>query len=524
MSTPSAVVFDDVSFDWPDGSTVLSHLTASFTLGRTGLVGANGAGKTTVLRLMAGELRPTAGSLITTGTVDFLRQDVTRGSTTVADLLGVSDVRRALRAVESGSTDPAVFDVIGDSWDIEDRARAELAALRLPTDLDRVVSRLSGGEAMLAATAGVRLRGADIVLLDEPTNNLDADARERAYELVRSWRGTLIVVSHDLELLDLLDSTAELRDSQITTFGGPYSEYRRWLDTQQQAARQTLRTAEQALKREQRERAKAEERIAHSERQGRTDRANRKYVAAVVDDRRNAAQKAQGSRRSAADAKVLAARNAVDTAGRLVRGEAGVHIDLANPNVPARRRIVEVRASAEGWAHVVRGPERVGLVGPNGAGKTTLIENVMPQATVRTAYLPQRIDLDDGASVLDTVRESAPELSLGDVRNRLARLRIRGAMVERRVGTLSGGERFRVALARLLLADPPPELLVLDEPTNDLDIESVDQLITALDAYRGALLVVSHDHRFLGRLGLDVVLRLDVGGTLRPAASAASGR
>jgi ATPase subunit of ABC transporter with duplicated ATPase domains len=524
LSTPSAVVFDDVSFDWPDGSTVLSHLTASFTLGRTGLVGANGAGKTTVLRLMAGELRQTAGSLVTTGTVDFMRQDVTRGSTTVADLLGVSDVRRALRAVESGSTDPAVFDVIGDGWDIEDRARAELAALGLPTELDRVVSHLSGGEAMLAATAGVRLRGADIVLLDEPTNNLDADARERAYDLVRSWRGTLIVVSHDLELLDLMDSTAELRDSEITTFGGPYSEYRLWLDAQQQAARRTLRAAEQALKREQRERAKAEERIAHSERQGRKDRANRKYVAAVVDDRRNSAQKAQGARRASADAKVLAARDAVDTADRMVRDDDHVHIDLADPHVPARRRIVEVRAAGDDWAHVMMGPERIGIVGPNGAGKTTLIENVMPQAAVRTAYLPQRIDLDDGARVLETVCESAPGLSPGDVRNRLARLRIRGDMVERPVGTLSGGERFRVALARLLLADPPPELLVLDEPTNDLDIYSVDQLVAALDAYRGALLVVSHDQRFLARLGLDVVLRLDAGGTLRPVGWGASER
>jgi ATPase subunit of ABC transporter with duplicated ATPase domains len=361
-------------------------------------------------------------------------------------------------------------------------------------------------------------------LLDEPTNNLDADARERAYELIRSWRGTLIVVSHDVELLDLMDSTAEVRDSQITTFGGPYSEYRLWLDAQQHAARRALRTAEQALKREQRERAKAEERIAHSERQGRKDRANRKYVAAVVDDRRNSAQKSQGARRSSADAKVLAARDAVDSADRLVRDDDHVRIDLPDPHVPARRRIVEVRATGDDWAHVMKGPERIGLVGPNGAGKTTLIESVMRQAAVRTAYLPQRIDLDDGARVLDTVRESAPDLSPGDVRNRLARLRIRGDMVERPVGTLSGGERFRVALARLLLADPPPELLVLDEPTNDLDIFSVDQLVAALDAYRGALLVVSHDQPFLARLGLDMVLRLNAGGALRPVASAASGR
>ena len=289
MSTLSSVVLNDVSFHWPDGSPVLSQLSGAFSRGRTGLVGANGAGKTTLLRLIAGDLQPTGGSIVATGTVDVLRQDVTRGSTTVSDLLGITDVRTALRAIEGGSTDPAEFDTVGDSWDIEDRARAGLAALQLPTDLDRTVSSLSGGEAVLTGITGVRLRAAGIALLDEPTNNLDGNARARLYDVVRTWRGTLIVVSHDLELLDLMDATAELRATELVTFGGPHGEYRAWQDGQQDAARQALRTAEQALKRERRERIKSEERIAHSERKGRKDRANSKYVAAVVDDRKNSA-------------------------------------------------------------------------------------------------------------------------------------------------------------------------------------------------------------------------------------------
>jgi ATPase subunit of ABC transporter with duplicated ATPase domains len=139
---------------------------------------------------------------------------------------------------------------------------------------------------------------------------------------------------------------------------------------------------------------------------------------------------------------------------------------------------------------------------------------VLPAATARVAHLPQRIVLDDDVTVLDAVQECAPGVPTAELRNRLARLLIRGAMVDRAVGTLSGGERFRVALARLVLADPPPELLVLDEPTNDLDLASVDQLVEALAAYRGALLVVSHDLRFLERLGLDRTLRLDRAGRL----------
>jgi ATPase subunit of ABC transporter with duplicated ATPase domains len=141
--------------------------------------------------------------------------------------------------------------------------------------------------------------------------------------------------------------------------------------------------------------------------------------------------------------------------------------------------------------------------------------------TDRVGYLPQRLDgLEDDATVLENVRSAAPAVPPVVVRNRLARFLLRGGTVERAVGTLSGGERFRVALARLLLADPPPQLLVLDEPTNNLDLQSIDQLVDALRGFRGALLVVSHDNAFLGRLDLTATLALDREGTLTESAPA----
>ena len=135
--------------------------------------------------------------------------------------------------------------------------------------------------------------------------------------------------------------------------------------------------------------------------------------------------------------------------------------------------------------------------------------------TDRVGYLPQRLDgLLEDASAVDNVQAVAPGMETGAIRNQLARLLLRGAGADRPVASLSGGERFRVSLATLLLADPPAQLLVLDEPTNNLDIASVEQLAQALDGYRGALLVVSHDHAFLERLGIDTVLELDAAGRL----------
>ncbi|WP_166847326.1 ABC-F family ATP-binding cassette domain-containing protein [Isoptericola sp. BMS4] len=538
-----AVVLQDLTFSWPDGATPIAGVSGAFSRGRTGLVGLNGAGKSTLLRLVAGRLRPTSGSVSVSGVADYLPQHLTLDvDATVADLLGVRDVVDAVRAITDGDV-PAdrlepLFDVVGDGWDAEERAVAALDAAGLPSSdgvLDRRVATLSGGETVLTAVTGIRLRGADVALLDEPTNNLDGDARERLHEIVRTWRGALVVVSHDRALLELVDATAELRTGGLTTFGGPYSAYEEWLRGQQEAARQALRDAEQVLQRERRERIKVAERIAHSERRGRKDVVERRYVKAAINDRRNSAEKAQAARRGQAADKESAARAAVREAGRAVRDDDSITVDLPDPDVPSSRRLAVLRGT-DGRDVVLAGPERVALTGPNGVGKTTLLEMLVAPPdrpdggrpdgagsgaraealTERVGYLPQRLDvLDDDRTVLDAVRDGAPHVAPGDLRHWLARFLVRGDQVDRPVATLSGGERFRVTLARLLLAEPPAQLLVLDEPTNNLDLASTDQLVQALAAYRGGLLVVSHDRAFLDRIGLDAELRLTGDGVLR---------
>lgn len=557
MSTPTtvhaSVILDRLTFTWPDGSVALDGVSGSFGSGRTGLVGRNGAGKSTLLRLMAGELEPTSGMVTASGEVAYLPQQLTLDvDRRVAELLGVSEALDAVRAISAGDVDPAHFDAVGDDWDIEARAEASLAEAGLASDfLDRRVGELSGGEAVLVAIAGIRLRRAPITLLDEPTNNLDRDARAKLAAMVRAWKGTLIVVSHDLSLLELMDDTAELYAQTLSVFGGPYSEWRAWLDAEQDAAKQAEVTAAQVLRKEKRQRIEAEVKLAHRTRTAKKAEIEKRVPKIVAHGRKMAAEVSAGKLRTEVGAKEDAARSVLDDAGRRVRSDASMKIEPPDPQVSRSRRIATVGDHERAW--VIQGPERVALIGRNGAGKTTLLERLVatgvhssgamtpvgPQgregsgsetevlSSVRPAlhaeahtdligYLPQRVDgLDEERSVFENIAAAAPHVPEKELRNRLARFLIRGATAERPVAALSGGERFRVALAKLLLADPAPHLVVLDEPTNNLDLDTVDQLVDALRAYRGAVLVVSHDDAFLRRLHLDLTLEIDADGALQ---------
>jgi ATPase subunit of ABC transporter with duplicated ATPase domains len=268
-----------------------------------------------------------------------------------------------------------------------------------------------------------------------------------------------------------------------------------------------VRAAEGELAREKRQYVEAQVRLARRRRTADKAEREKRVPKIIAHGRRAQAEVSAGKYRNLHADRRDAARRALDEAEAAVRDDDRIRVDLPLTAVPAGRDVLRVGEL------VVRGPERIALVGPNGAGKTTLLDAVagrrrypqpgVGQPLVPSGYLTQRRDdgLDAEATVLDTVRAAAPSALPQAVRAQLARFRLRADHVDRPVGTLSGGERFRVVLARLLLADPAPQLLLLDEPTNDLDLDSLDQLTAALAGYRGALIVASHDERFLEEIG-----------------------
>ncbi|HEU0114890.1 MAG TPA: ATP-binding cassette domain-containing protein, partial [Thermomicrobiales bacterium] len=234
---------------------VFAGLAAAFGAERVGLVAPNGAGKSTLLRLIAGELRPTAGVVAVSGRLAYLPQTLNLDADrSVAEILGVASVIAALQAIEAGDTREELFAAVGDDWDVAERAAAVLGRLGLgDVELERTVGALSGGQATLLGLASRLLREPDVLLLDEPSNNLDRDARERLYDVLADWRGCLLIASHDRDLLGRVDRIAELSADGIRFYGGAFDDYEAAVAAEQAAAAQAVRTAELDVKREKRE-------------------------------------------------------------------------------------------------------------------------------------------------------------------------------------------------------------------------------------------------------------------------------
>lgn len=369
MSSPS-LSFSHLSFAWPGGDHVLTDVSGAVSTGLTAIVGANGAGKSTLLGLLAGEHKPGGGHVLTNASVRYVPQDVALGGfhaaadavagLTVADALGVAGTIAGLRAIESGSVDPAHYDAVGDDWDVEARADATLASIGLMgIDLSRTVAQVSGGEATQLVSASALMARPDVLLLDEPTNNLDGPAKEAVTRALIARTGATLVVTHDRDLLELVGDIGELRRHGLRWCGGNIDHYERVLAGEAEAAQQTLAR-----------------------------------VTGVHEER------------------LASTRVDLDAAQDAVDEDKVIRVDLPDTRVPPRKDVVTVEAARLRTGVevnlVVQGPERIALVGRNGAGKTTMLCAITGEspplsgravAHVPLGYLPQRLDVLDDALI-----------------------------------------------------------------------------------------------------------------------------
>ena len=518
--TSSILALDSASFVLPDGRILFSGLTEQFDSRRTGLVGRNGAGKSVLARLLAGELEPSAGRCLRPASVYYLAQHAGQGGAqTVAGLAGVGPVLAALERIEAGGLEARDFDTVGEQWDIRQRLAQALERAGLgQLGPDSPAASLSGGQAMRVALAGAALRDPDFLILDEPSNHLDREGRQALAGQLLAWRKGLLVISHDRELLGIMERIVELSAQGLRSYGGNVAFYEEARRQEQDSAARQLEHARLALRRDEQDRREQRERQARREARGKREGKTANQAPILLGGRRERSEGSAGRLRLQHEAAREEGAQAVRDAAQQVRADAAVRIHAAGAAAPAQRRVALLEDALLPWVRrpldrislSLAGRQRIGIEGPNGCGKSTLLtalaDAVSPPA--RVARLDQQLGiLDPHRSTLDHLLERNRSAGQDMLRTWLVQLGLDADAVRRPSGLLSGGERLKAALACVLYADEPPELLLLDEPGNHLDLPSLAALEAMLNAWQGALAVVSHDSVFLERIRLTHRLR-----------------
>ena len=523
----SLLTLQDVSCVTADGRSLFSGINFSVTEGRIGLVGRNGIGKSTLLKIMSGDLLPLSGTVTRSGRIGMLQQNIGNDSQqTMAGLFGARDAFDMLARIEVGQGADTDFEQA--DWLLPHRFDEALQMFGLSLEPQTLLSALSGGQQTRAALAALLFQEPDVILLDEPTNNLDRDGRQAVADMLAKWQGAAVVVSHDRELLRTTDMIAELSQGTLTLYGGNWDFYHARKEQEREGAIRDLEVAQRDVKQVRLKAQEAAERQAKSDAQGRKSRADAGMSKLMLDAREDRAQKTGGR----GDA--LAERNADRAQSQLREAEAKVErVKPMRFNVdaslsPSGRVVLEMHNVSGGpmsehpiirdFSLKIVGPERIVIRGANGSGKTSLLRlisgDLQPIAGEIRRFVPIAM-FDQQMSLIDrdtTLYENFRRLNKGasnnDAHAALARFSFRGESASRLAGGLSGGELLRAALACVLGGTLKPELLILDEPTNHLDLDSIEALETALNEYEGGLLLVSHDQAFLDAIGIERQLQL----------------
>ncbi len=521
------LVLQNISYATADGRDLFPSVNLSIGRERTGLIGRNGVGKSTLLRLVTGELVPATGTITRAGSIGVLSQSVqVADNATVAQALGIDRALAVLARVISGHG--SLADADEADWTLETRLSETLAQVGLHgLDPARALATLSGGQRTRLRLAALVLRQPDLILLDEPTNNLDRDGRDAVVQLMSGWRGGALVVSHDRTLLRQMDRIVELSTLGAKVYGGGFDLYRQRKDEEVAAAEHAVSVAERRVRDVERQAQATTERQARRDAAGKRSRSSVGQSKMLLDFREDRAERTLGRGSRLADRQHDAATDDLQDARAKLEVLKTLTVEIAPTHLPPGKTVLDFDhvtggpvpelAIIKDLSFAITGPERVAVVGRNGSGKTTLLRLATgalapTRGTIRRqgriAMLDQQVDLlAADQTILDNFKRLHPASGDNACRAALARFLFRADAALRNVGELSGGEMLRAGLA-CVLSGEPPDLLILDEPTNHLDLSSIAAVEAALNAYDGALLVVSHDEAFLDAIGVSRRLEL----------------
>lgn len=508
----------DLGFAYSAEIPIFDSLSFSLGEGKVGLIGDNGSGKTTLLRLIAGELAPGHGTILRKTSCYFMKQSHGLDySETVGGFLQIREILDALARVEAGTGEEADFALLDGRWELRGQTDGILQTVGLAgLSYQKKLAELSGGEATLLSLAAAMRSDAEILLMDEPSNNLDTHSRELLYRLIERRKGLVLVSTHDRALLRKMDRIAELHDGKLLLIDGDYTVYQEHVTGLEESTRHHLHEARKALRKVARQGREMEQRQAKRREIGRKAREKKRDSKMAMGLMKRKAQVSEGKTKTDYEERLSRAKEEQARAKQQIRTQFHIRASSLDSGATHRKRLVTLE-DRSGTQLFIGGGERVALLGANGIGKSRLIDSLLEEElraqlpawgradVAELAVLRQNVlDLEEENTLLEELRAGQEHLvTEEEIRAQLARMLFRGESVYKKIAELSGGQRFHVALAKLLIHQPAYEMIIMDEPTNHLDLHSLHQIASLLNEYRGALLVVSHDPDFLEDIGTE---------------------
>ena len=537
-----SISIQQISYIHPDKEVLFSDLNFAISKGqKLGLVGNNGCGKSTLLQIIAGQLSPSSGVIVRPDDLYYIPQHFGQyDSLTIAQALRIERKQQALHAILSGDASNENFVVLDDDWNIEERSIAALDLWGLGQfTLSYPMNLLSGGEKTRVFLAGMDIHHPSVVLMDEPTNHLDSSGRQRLYDWVEKCRSTLLVVSHDRTLLNLLPEICELEKHQINYYGGNYEFYKEQKTLMQEALQQRIEEKEKALRiarkvaRETAERRdkqnvrgeknnikKGVPRIVLNALQGKSEKSTSK----LNSTHQEKAEKLTGERNQLRSSLSPTATLKTDfNSSSLHTGKILVTAKEINfgyhPNSDSNDIQDNNDFKQQLWqtpiSFQLKSGDRLGIEGANGSGKTTLLKlitgQLQPQEGNLTrmeftyVYLNQEYSIiDDRNSILEQAyafnNRNLPEHEIKIILNRYL---FPASEWDKSCRKLSGGEKMRLAFCCLMISNNTPDMFILDEPTNNLDIQSIEIITATIKNYTGTVIAISHDDYFIQEIGIE---------------------
>ncbi|WPU92445.1 ABC-F family ATP-binding cassette domain-containing protein [Mucilaginibacter sabulilitoris] len=516
-----------VTYIHPNRDVLFSDINLTINkYDKIALIGNNGTGKSTLLKILAGNLLSSSGLVKASSQPYYVPQLFGQfNDYSIAKALQVEDKLNALKEILDGNVTDENMTLLNDDWAIEERCHEAFAHWQLHgLDLTQKMAALSGGQKTKVFLAGINIHRPQIVLLDEPSNHLDTFSRDILYDYITSTTNTLMVASHDRTLLNLLNNVCELGKRGITVYGGNYDFYAEQKKMESDALNQDLKSKEKALRKAKETERESIERQQKLDARGRKKQEKAGLPTIVMNAFKNNAEKSTSRMKGIHAEKVTGISQELTQLRSVLPDVDKMKMDFDNSNLHKGKILVTTKDVNFGYNgqllwkqslsfQIISG-DRIVIKGANGSGKTTLIRMILGQlhpqsgsidrAGVKTIYIDQDYSLIDNTL---KVYEQAQWFNSGalqehDIKIRLNRFLFTREYWDKPCKALSGGEKMRLMLCSLAISNQAPDIMVLDEPTNNLDIQNTEILTAAINEYKGTLLVVSHDEHFLKKINV----------------------